>query len=62
MGPVEHSSQVGTCVASIGALFWSMVLLLVLKLGFALIICRLVEEVSTMPSNEDGWMMMKESE
>lgn len=34
---------VGTCVASIGALFWSMVLLLVLKLGFALIICQALQ-------------------
>jgi len=34
---------VGTCIASIGALFWSMVLLLVLKLGFALIICQALQ-------------------
>ena len=49
------TQQVGTCVASIGALFWSMVLLLVLKLGFALIICRLVEEVSTMQWRWRWW-------
>ncbi|CAE6916345.1 Scn11a [Symbiodinium sp. CCMP2456] len=34
---------VGTCIASIGALFWSMVLLMVLKVGFALIICQALQ-------------------
>mmetsp|Transcript_42148 Transcript_42148/g.98320 ORF Transcript_42148/g.98320 Transcript_42148/m.98320 type:complete len:544 (-) Transcript_42148:110-1741(-) len=31
-----------TCIASIGALFWSMTLLLVLKLGFSLLICQAI--------------------
>jgi len=34
---------VGTCVASMGALFWSMVLLILLKLGFALVICQALQ-------------------
>ena len=34
---------VGTCVASIGALFWSMVLLLILQIGFALAICQALQ-------------------
>lgn len=34
---------VGTCVASIGALFWSMVLLMVLQIGFALAICQALQ-------------------
>ncbi|CAE7896908.1 Sodium channel protein type 11 subunit alpha [Symbiodinium microadriaticum] len=34
---------VGTCVASMGALFWSMVLLCLLKLGFALVICQALQ-------------------
>ena len=34
---------VSTCVASIGALFWSMVLLFMLKIGFALIICQALQ-------------------
>ena len=31
-----------TCIASIGALFWSMTLMLVLKLGFSLLICQAI--------------------
>mmetsp|Transcript_5358 Transcript_5358/g.12696 ORF Transcript_5358/g.12696 Transcript_5358/m.12696 type:complete len:553 (-) Transcript_5358:94-1752(-) len=34
---------VGTCFASIGALFWSMVLLIVLQIGFALAICQALQ-------------------
>ncbi|CAE7023046.1 Cacna1g [Symbiodinium natans] len=34
---------VGTCLASIGALFWSMVMLFLIKLGFALIICQALQ-------------------
>lgn len=34
---------VGTCVASIGALFWSMVLLMILQIGFALAICQALQ-------------------
>ncbi|CAK9045817.1 unnamed protein product [Durusdinium trenchii] len=34
---------VGTCVASIGALFWSMVLLFMCKVGFALIVCQALQ-------------------
>ncbi|CAE7451133.1 CACNA1H, partial [Symbiodinium pilosum] len=34
---------VGTCVASIGALFWSMVLLVVLQIGFALAMCQALQ-------------------
>jgi len=34
---------VSTCVASIGALFWSMVLLFMLKIGFALIMCQALQ-------------------
>ncbi|CAE7402736.1 Scn11a [Symbiodinium pilosum] len=34
---------VGTCIASIGALFWSMVMLFLVKLGFSLIICQAIQ-------------------
>jgi len=34
---------VGTCFASIGALFWSMILLIVLQIGFALAICQALQ-------------------
>mmetsp|Transcript_61573 Transcript_61573/g.144297 ORF Transcript_61573/g.144297 Transcript_61573/m.144297 type:complete len:550 (-) Transcript_61573:84-1733(-) len=34
---------VGTCFASIGALFWSMVLLIVLEVGFALAMCQALQ-------------------
>eukprot|EP00434_Breviolum_minutum_P020198 symbB.v1.2.017811.t1/scaffold1395.1/size121899/3 len=34
---------VTTCVASIGALFWSMILLFMLKVGFALIMCQALQ-------------------
>ncbi|CAJ1362551.1 unnamed protein product [Effrenium voratum] len=34
---------VSTCVASIGALFWSMVLLFMLKVGFALVVCQALQ-------------------
>ena len=34
---------VGTCVASIGALFWSIVLILLCQLTFALIICQALQ-------------------
>lgn len=44
---------VGTCVASIGALFWSMVLLMVLKVGFALVICQALQPVILDPTTED---------
>ena len=34
---------VATCVASIGALFWSMVLLFMLKIGFALVMAQALQ-------------------
>lgn len=34
---------VTTCVASVGALFWSMILLFMLKVGFALIVCQALQ-------------------
>ncbi|CAJ1451111.1 unnamed protein product [Effrenium voratum] len=34
---------VGTCIASVGALFWSMILLLVLMVGFALAMCQALQ-------------------
>lgn len=34
---------VGTCIASIGALFWSMILLMILQIGFSLAICQALQ-------------------
>mmetsp|Transcript_4623 Transcript_4623/g.10907 ORF Transcript_4623/g.10907 Transcript_4623/m.10907 type:complete len:541 (-) Transcript_4623:273-1895(-) len=39
-----------TCIASIGALFWSMTLMLVLKLGFSLLICQAIHPFLLDPS------------
>ncbi|CAE7896910.1 Sodium channel protein type 10 subunit alpha [Symbiodinium microadriaticum] len=43
---------VTTCVASIGALFWSMVMLFLIKLGFALIICQALQSYILDESND----------
>lgn len=45
---------VGTCIASIGALFWSMILLMVMKVGFALIICQALQGVVMDPGTEES--------
>lgn len=44
----------GTCVASIGALFWSMVLLMVLKVGFALVFCQALQPVILDPNTVES--------
>lgn len=41
---------VGTCIASLGALFWSMVLLMILQIGFALAICQALQLFITDPA------------
>ncbi|CAE7449218.1 Scn10a [Symbiodinium sp. CCMP2592] len=43
---------VTTCVASIGALFWSMVMLFLIKLGFSLIICQALQGYILDESND----------